>query len=208
MPVEHFTFHTNELADTTTYKQAHRHVYVMTSPDKGATWTYPHNIVPMIIDNGDGENEEAVYAALPKKVGSVLSVLYQRDPAPGHALAADPSCDRSNNIYNSSLIMFAQYDIANIVGIKGISSNDLFITQAYPNPTSGMAYFNVTTKTNEDMAITVTDLLGKVVYSEIKNNVAAGITTVSLNAQDWNSGMYTYNVISGGKSATGKLIVQ
>ncbi|MBK6397186.1 MAG: T9SS type A sorting domain-containing protein [Bacteroidetes bacterium] len=198
----------NELADTTTYKQAHRHVYVMTSPDKGATWTYPHNIVPMIIDNGDGENEEAVYAALPKKVGSVLSVLYQRDPAPGHALAADPSCDRSNNIYNSSLIMFAQYDIANIVGIKGISSNDLFITQAYPNPTSGMAYFNVTTKSNEDMAITVTDLLGKVVYSEIKNNVAAGITTVSLNALDWNSGMYTYNVISGGKSATGKLIVQ
>ncbi len=198
----------NELADTATYHQAHRHVYIMTSPDKGATWTYPYNIVPMIASGGDGENEEAVFAALPKRVGNVLSVLYQRDVAPGHALAAAGTCDDDNNSGNSSNIIFAQYDIANIVGVKGIASNDLFITQAYPNPTSGMTYFNVTTKSNDDMTITVTDLLGKVVHSELKANVASGVTTVSLNTANWNSGMYTYNVISGGKSATGKLIVQ
>jgi hypothetical protein len=198
----------NELADTGTYLQAHRHIYIMTSPDNGATWTYPHNIVPMIADGGDGENEEAVFATLPKRIGSVLPVLYQRDAAPGHALAAAGTCDDDNNSQNSSLIIFATYDIANIVGVKGIKSNDLFITQAYPNPTSGMAYFNVTTKSNADMTITVSDLLGKVVHSEVKKDVTAGITTVSLNSSEWNSGIYTYNVISGGKSATGKLIVQ
>lgn len=56
----------NELADTAQYHQAHRHVYIMTSPDHGQTWTYPYNIVPTIAQGGDGENQEAVFAALPK----------------------------------------------------------------------------------------------------------------------------------------------
>ncbi len=198
----------NELADTASYHQAHHHVYVMTSPDHGATWTYPYNIVPMIADGGDGENEEAAFAALPKRVGNELSILYQRDAAPGHALAAAGTCDDDFNSGNSSLIIFAQYDIANIVGLKGVSSNDLFMTKAYPNPTRGMSYFNVTTKSVEDMTITVTDLVGKVVYSEVKNNVPVGITTISLNTGNWSSGVYNYNVISGNQSASAKIVVQ
>ena len=199
----------NELADTAQYHQAHRHVYIMTSPDHGQTWTYPYNIVPTIAQGGDGENQEAVFAALPKSIsGNILPVLYQRDGAPGHALALAGTCDDDFNSVNSSDIVFGRYDIAAVVGVPTVNENDLFITQAYPNPTTGMAYFNVSTKTKADLSVTVTDLLGKVVYSEQRNNVAAGVTTISLNTGSWTSGLYNYNVISGDQKVSRRIVVQ
>lgn len=199
----------DELADTAQYHQAHRHVYIITSPDKGVTWTYPYDIVPSIAQGGDGENQEAVFAALPKRIANnTLAVLYQRDGAPGHALATAGTCDDDFNSGNSSDIVFGRYDAASIVGVKNVKSNDLFISQAYPNPTTGMAYFNVTTKENNDLTINVTDILGKVVYSEIKNAVPAGVTTISLNTGNWNAGLYTYNVISGNQKSSKRIVVQ
>lgn len=199
----------DELADTAQYHQAHRHVYIITSPDKGQTWTYPYDIVPSIAQGGDGENQEAVFAALPKHIsGNILPVLYQRDGAPGHALAQAGTCDDDFNSGNSSDIVFGRYDIAAVVGVTPVNANDIFITQAYPNPTTGMAYFNVSTKSNADLSITVTDLLGKVVYSELRANVPAGVSSVSINTANWSSGLYTYNVISGDQKVTRKIVVQ
>ena len=71
-----------------------------------------------------------------------------------------------------------------------------------------MAYFNVSTKTKADLSVTVTDLLGKVVYSEQRNNVAAGVTTISLNTGGWTSGLYNYNVISGDQKVSRRIVVQ
>ena len=198
----------NELADTAQYHQSHRHVYLISSPDKGATWTYPYNIVPTIADGGDGENQEAVFAALTKNSDNMIYVLYQRDGAPGHALAAAGTCDDDFNSGNSSDIVFARVDFANMVGVSKTPANDLFMTQSYPNPTTGMAYFNVDTKSAEDMTITVTDMLGKVVYTEIRSSVPAGITTVSLNTADWSSGLYNYSVTSGSQKASRQIVVQ
>ncbi len=199
----------DELADTAQYHQAHRHVYIITSPDKGQTWTYPYDIVPSIAQGGDGENQEAVFAALPKHIsGNILPVLYQRDGAPGTALAAAGTCDDDFNSGNSSDIVFGRYDIAAIVGIPSVNANEMFITNAYPNPTTGMTYFNITTKTVADFSVTVTDLLGKAVYSEKRSNLAAGVSTISINTATWSSGLYSYNVISGNQIVTRKIVVQ
>lgn len=198
----------NELADTGTYHQSHRHVYIISTADNGQTWTYPYNIVPTIADGGDGENQEAVFASLAKQTDNMIYILYQRDVAPGHALATAGTCDDDNNSGNPSDIVFTRIDAATMVGIKNPVSNDLFMTQSYPNPTTGLAYFNIETSTAEDMIITVTDMLGKVVYSEVRNNVPAGVTTISLNTGDWNSGLYNYSVTSGSKKGSRQIVVQ
>lgn len=198
----------DELADTAQYHQSHRHVYIISTSDMGQTWTYPYDIVPTIAEGGDGENQEAVFAALTKQTDNMLYVLYQRDGAPGHALAAAGTCDDDFNSGNSSDIVFARVDVANMVGISKTPKNELFMTQSYPNPTTGMAYFNVETKSAEDMTITVTDMLGKVVYSEVKSSVPSGVTTVSLNTGNWSSGLYNYTVISGSQKASRQIVVQ
>ena len=197
----------DEMADTTQYHQAHRHVYMTTSSDKGETWTYPYDIVPSIAEGGDGENQEAVFASVAKTVDNYVYVLYQRDGAPGHALATAGTCDDNNNSGNASDIVFARIDAAT-VNTNSINSNGLFVSQSYPNPTTGFAYINISTKTTADMSVTVTDMLGKVVYSEVKANVAAGVTTLSLNTANWNSGLYTYTIISGSQKASHQMIVQ
>ncbi len=197
----------DELADTTVYLLAHRHVYMITSTDGGASWTYPYDIVPSIADGGDGEHQEAVFACMARYVDDKAYVLYQRDGAPGTALATAGSCDDNNNSGNYSDIVFTRID-ALTVNTNTVNSNDLFVSQTYPNPTSGMAYINVAIKKAGDINITVTDMLGKVVYSQVNSAVASGTTTLSLNTAKWNAGIYNYTIISGNQKVSKKMIVQ
>lgn len=197
----------NELADTTQYHQAHTHIYIISSSDKGVTWSYPYNIVPMIADGGNGEFQEAVFATMAKTVDNYVYVLYQRDSAPGTALYFAGTCEKDNNSGFASDIVFTRLDAA-LVNANTMNSNGLFVSQSYPNPTTGFAYINISTKTVADLAIRVTDMLGKVVYSEVKTNVASGGTTLTLNTSSWNSGLYTYTIISGSQKASRQMIVQ
>ncbi len=197
----------NELADTTQYHQAHTHIYIISSSDKGVTWSYPYNIVPMIADGGNGEFQEAVFATMAKTVDNYVYVLYQRDSAPGTSLYFVGTCEKDNNSGFASDIVFTRLDAA-LVNANTINSNGLFVSQSYPNPTTDFAYINISTKTAADLAIRVTDMLGKVIYSEVKTNVAAGGTTLTLNTSSWNSGLYTYTIISGSQKASRQMIVQ
>ncbi len=197
----------DELADTTNYLLSHMHVYMITSPDGGLTWTYPCDIVPTIADGGDGENQEAVFASMARYVDDKACVLYQRDGAPGTALATAGSCDDNYNSGNPSDIIFARINSLT-VNTNSVNSNDLFVSQSYPNPTSGMAYVNVSIKKAGNINVIVTDMLGKVVYSSVQSNVVAGTSTIALNTAKWNAGIYNYTIISGNQNVSKKLIVQ
>ena len=180
---------------------------MITSTDGGASWTYPYDIVPSIADGGDGEHQEAVFACMARYVDDKAYVLYQRDGAPGTALATAGSCDDNNNSGNYSDIVFTRID-ALTVNTNTVNSNDLFVSQTYPNPTSGMAYINVAIKKAGNINITVTDMLGKIVYSQVNSAVASGTTTLSLNTAKWNAGIYNYTIISGNQKVSKKMIVQ
>ena len=99
----------DELADTTFYFQAHKHVYVMTLPYpyNPNDYTMPYDIVPSIDQGGDGENQEAVFCTMAKKVfaNGDAWFLYQRDNAPGHALSSTGTCALTNNLGNVSDII-------------------------------------------------------------------------------------------------------
>jgi hypothetical protein len=198
----------DENADTTFYHQAHRHVYMTTldAPYTG-NWTYPFDIVPTIAMGGDGENQEAVFACLAKKVDADACVLYQRDNAPGHALATAGTCDQVNNLGNASDIIFARVESAT-VAVNNIDKNDVFVSQNYPNPSTNQTFINVVLKKASDVTITVTDMLGKTVYSEVKSGLTAGTHTVNFNTANWTSGVYSYTVIASGQKATRQMIVR
>lgn len=197
----------DESADTTLYLLSHYHVYMTTSSDGGLTWTYPYDVTLSQAEGGDGENQECVFASLARYVDSKACLVYQRDGAPGTALATANSCDDLNNSGNYSDIVFARID-ALTVNTNNSSKNDLFVSQSYPNPTNGIARVNIGTKKAGDINFTVTDMLGKVVYSDIKSGVAAGTTTITLNTAAWSSGIYNYTVIAGDQKASKQMIVQ
>lgn len=197
----------DELTDTMNYKLIHMHVYMTTSSDGGLTWTYPYDIVPTIAEGGDGFYQEAVFASMARYVDDKVCVLYQRDAAPGTALATVGSCDDNNNSGNTSNIVFARID-ALTVSTNNVNSTDLFVNQSYPNPTTGMAYVNVSIKKAGNINVIVTDMLGKIVYSDVQSNVVAGTSTIALNTAKWNAGIYNYTITSGSQKVSKKMIVQ
>ncbi len=197
-------------ADTTFFHALHRHVYMMTLdwPYTPTTWTYPYDIIPSIAQGGSGETQEGAFACTGRRVDNDYAyVLYQRDDAPGHALAADGTCDKLKNYGNSSDLVLARMDVTT-VDVQTNNSNDLFVSQNYPNPSTSSTYINLGLKKAVKVTVEVHDLVGKVVYKESKGNMTSGNHTIQLNTSNWETGVYTYTVIAGGERMTRQMIVQ
>lgn len=203
-----------EECDTNTYTvgstQMRRHVYLMTSSDNGVTWTDPVDIVPTVADGGNGEYQEAVYADLARTVDSHVYVLYQRDTQPGTSLATAGTCDQLNNAgAGASDIVFAKVPVAVANGITSPSRKPIFkVSQNYPNPTSGLTSFDITLEKASGVTVTVTDLVGKTVYTESFRNMTAGVNTVTINTNGYAAGVYTYSVTSNDYTVTNRMVVR
>ena len=201
--------------DTTFYHALHRHIYMKTLlPVNGvydpANWTYPYDLIPSIADGGDGFNQEGVFACTAPRVDNNYAyVLYQRDNAPGHSLATPTSsCDRLKNYGYESEMVVCRVDVKNADVIGVVNSNDLFVSQNYPNPSIGNTFINLGIKKSSSVKIEVYDLIGRVVYSESKGILAAGAHTIHLNTSNWATGVYTYSVIASGERTSRRMIVQ
>jgi hypothetical protein len=197
-------------ADTTFFHALHFHVYMMTLawPYTPTTWTYPYDIIPSTLEGGSGETQEGAFACTGRRVDNDFAyVLYQRDDAPGHALAADGTCDKLKNFGNSSDIILARMDVTT-VGVQSNNSNDLFVSQNYPNPSTGTTYISLGLKKSTKVTVEVHDLVGKVVYKESKGQMTSGNHSLQLNTANWETGVYTYTVTAGGERMTRQMIVQ
>ncbi len=93
----------DELADTTAWQQALRHIFLIASPDQGLTWTKPYCLNP----SPDGDFMEAVWPSVATLVDNNVHVLYQRDPAPGHSLSANLT-QANNNLLSPSDLVYAR----------------------------------------------------------------------------------------------------
>ncbi|MFM2135833.1 MAG: hypothetical protein RL021_1233, partial [Bacteroidota bacterium] len=183
---------------------------LMTSSDNGLTWTDPVDIVPTVADGGNGEYQEAVYADLARTVDSHVYVLYQRDTQPGTSLATAGTCDQLNNAgAGASDIVFAKVPVAVANGITAPSRKPTFqVSQNYPNPTSGLTSFDITLEKASGVTVTVTDLVGKTVYTESFRNMTTGVNTVTINTNGYAAGVYTYSVTSNDYTVTNRMVVR
>ncbi|MFN8145309.1 MAG: T9SS type A sorting domain-containing protein [Bacteroidia bacterium] len=195
-------------ADTAVWKQTHHHVFLTATPDNGQTWAYPQDIVPDAAHGGDGEFQEGVFASIARTVNDFAYIVYQRDNAPGTSLATAGTCDQINNNLNSSDIIFAKVDAQTLLGISKANDGNVFVGQNFPNPSNGTTSFEVTVKKSSSVTIEVTDVVGKVIHTEVLSSVAAGASqTVTLNTSNWQSGVYFYTVTAGSQKVTKQLIV-
>jgi hypothetical protein len=87
-------------------------------------------------------------------------------------------------------------------------NENVFGMGVYPNPANADANVTFSLNNAADVNITVTDLSGKVVYTNALGNVAAGTTEVSLNTSSLSNGVYMINVAANNAVSTEKLVIR
>lgn len=87
-------------------------------------------------------------------------------------------------------------------------NENVFGMGVYPNPASANANVTFSLNNAADVNITVSDLSGKVVYTNALGNVAAGTTEVSLNTASLSEGVYMINVAANNAVSTQKLVIR
>jgi hypothetical protein len=95
-----------------------------------------------------------------------------------------------------------------IIGLNRIQSNELFtVGQNFPNPSNGNTSIPVNFKSNSAVNVTVVDLLGKTVYTQTFENVAAGSNKLDLNMGSITPGVYVYSVEANGFKTSRRMII-
>ena len=89
----------------------------------------------------------------------------------------------------------------------GIKENTLSKMKLFPNPTSGSVTINLLSKVQGDATLTVTNLMGQLVYNQTVN-LEYGATQLMIDCSDFTSGFYLVNISTNTGTTTQKLIVQ
>lgn len=87
-------------------------------------------------------------------------------------------------------------------------NNTDFSVNVYPNPAVNEAKVAFELQNASDVVVTVTDLAGKVVYSNNLGNTAAGKHTIDMNTAAFAGGIYTVNFSADNTVVTQKLVVK
>jgi hypothetical protein len=113
----------------------------------------------------------------------------------------DPTATSYSN-GNAFAIRLKMGDQASVSEIEGLSS-----VAVYPNPATASTNVAIELTNEAEVAITVTDLSGKVVYSNALGTVN-GTQNVAINTDTISGGAYLVNVSVNGTVSTQKLIVR
>lgn len=176
-----------------------RDIYVVTSEDMGATWTFPLNISAFI-----GFNLEQMFASTAVSNGT-LHLTYLESNSVGFFSATDNA-----GKLGPFDIMYLEIPVSVIdggnVGLK--ETNNLFtVGSNYPNPFHNSTIIPVNLTQKADVKVTVMNILGEVVYSSTTSNTTMGVNNIEVNG-NFKSGFYFYNVEAGGMKVSGKMLAE
>lgn len=96
-------------------------------------------------------------------------------------------------------------EVAVVIGDNGNSA--VSISEARPNPVSGIASFDYTLNTSGNVRVELTDMIGRVVSKIFEGNVSAGTHALEVSAESLPAGMYQIVIKSGETVATRSLQV-
>lgn len=94
------------------------------------------------------------------------------------------------------------------VGMNENSNSNTRVSDCYPNPSDGKAFFNVTLGRNSNVAITITNVSGQKVSSGNFGLLPQGNRKLSIDNSNLNSGVYFLNILVGDQKFTNKMIVK
>lgn len=92
------------------------------------------------------------------------------------------------------------------IGLDELAAN--LSLSVYPNPASTNVNASFSLENASDVEVSITDLSGKVVYTNNLGNVAAGAHTVNVPTTELSNGVYFYNVAVNNTVATEKLVIK
>jgi len=97
------------------------------------------------------------------------------------------------------------YYFGKMGAVLGVAQNELNIIGLYPNPSNGI--FNLSVDTNTDAHVSLFDIRGRKVHSELHSN-NSDIFVTKLDFSALASGIYMLQVKSGTKKAIKKIVIQ
>lgn len=189
--------------DSTVDQQSYRDIWVVASQDGGVTFGPIQNVTCT-------QGEEEFFSSLAKKVDNNLHILYDLDTEPGTNIQnGDPIA--------ASEIRYATIDKAKVLaGTASCSTaglgvvehgNSVFnVADNYPNPTSGLTYFDVTMKKSAAISMEIFNNIGQQVYVS-SEKLSVGKHTLSVDASTFSAGLYFYTIKSGDAIVSGKMTV-
>jgi CheY-specific phosphatase CheX len=107
---------------------------------------------------------------------------------------------------NDKLEFEVHFDVTKKTTDNIVSADKIGLEQ-YPNPAKDVVNvnFNINKTLNAEPVINIYNLYGKLV-KVVKVNARSGYVTNAINCSDLASGMYTYRIVMGDQSYTGKII--
>jgi hypothetical protein len=87
-------------------------------------------------------------------------------------------------------------------------AKNVTLSQAYPNPTSGLTTIGYSLEEAANVAIQITDVTGKVVTTVNEGTMTAGTHTADVDFSELNAGVYFYTLISGNDRVTRRIVVR
>ena len=176
--------------------RSYRHTYVISSVDDGDTWGQPFDIFTDLYS-------ECVFAGMAKAVDDSVRIVYQRDGAPGHNLGTPP--DVGNDV--ASDIVYVAIPVLD--GAIGINDPEVNIAgfNVYPNPVSDNAQVSFTSDISRNVTLNVYNVTGQLMNSFTKR-VQPGITYWNINVENFSSGIYLVNAVTGEQTISKKFVVR
>ncbi len=98
------------------------------------------------------------------------------------------------------------YEYSNVVEVEYMPTA-YSLNQNYPNPFNPTTTISFTLPTENNVKLSVYNLLGEEVATLVNGVITAGNHRVDFNAAELSSGMYLYKLEAGNFSATKKLVL-
>jgi hypothetical protein len=89
----------------------------------------------------------------------------------------------------------------------GIEENTLSEMKVYPNPAVDVVNVTISSKENANANVTITNLMGQVVYNQ-NHSLVAGNNSIQLDVANYNAGVYVVNVKTNTGVSSQKVIVR
>ncbi len=113
--------------------------------------------------------------------------------------------DSATGMKDPNALMIRLSSISTL-GMEELSNN--FEVNVYPNPANTVANVSFNLKDYSSVEVTVTDLSGKTVYSNVLGSIATGAHNVAINTDAIANGVYMVNFIANGVMSTEKLVIR
>lgn len=187
-----------------------RDIGIVHSMDNGMSWENTQNITQFFQKEDD-------FACVAREVDDFLHVMWQQDEIPGTNLQNNSTIMANhevvlNTIYYSAIPVesIITGEIGHMFGVNNekIGTGNVFVVgQNYPNPFGSASNVAIYLSEPGDVILEVRNTVGALVQRTQNKGLLRGNHVLEINGESLSTGIYTYSVISGGRSETKSMMI-